>query len=291
VVCDPLYDQERGIAYMYFGSESGFDQPDLVFEGQGGWFFGDVLSGCGDLNNDGFDDFMIGEERALYIYYGSQNPDSLPDLIIHGDGSMFPNYLSGRGDLSGDGYVDIAVSNSWWSQPAIGAGQVLIYYGGEEMDTIPDIVICGEDRFQRLGIETAFPGDIDGDGYPEFIASSEYYEDPGEARVTIYTTRVTSVEGSEQVPQADELQLRAYPNPFNTSTVISYKAQGREAKLEIFDLVGRRVRSYNLGQLSGEGQITWRGTNEAGEQVSSGIYFCRLSTESLSATKRLVLVR
>ncbi|TET67132.1 MAG: hypothetical protein E3J45_05430, partial [Candidatus Zixiibacteriota bacterium] len=32
------------------------------------------------------------------------------------------------------------------------------------------------------------PGDVNDDGYPEFIASSEYYEDPGRSCVSIYTT-------------------------------------------------------------------------------------------------------
>jgi len=204
---------------------------------------------------------------------------------------MYPNYLSGREDLNGDGYGDVAASNSWWSEAQIQTGQGLIYYGGEEMDTIPDIVIYGEDRYQRFGIETAFPGDINGDGYPEFIASSEYYEDPGEARVTIYTTNVTLVEGLQQLPQAEELKVRAYPNPFNTSTVISYRAHGKEAKLEIFDLAGRKVRSFKLPCHSAEAQVVWDGTNEAGQGVSSGIYFCKLCADDAWITERLVLIR
>jgi hypothetical protein len=291
VLCNPAAMADSGLAFMFFGSDTGFSQPDLVFQGQGGWSFGRVLSGCGDLNSDGFDDFMIGSLGTLSIYYGAQNPDSLPDLIIHGDRSMFPNYLSGREDLNGDDYIDIAVSNSWWSQPAIAAGQVLIYYGGEQMDTIADIVICGEDRYQRFGIETAFPGDINGDGYPEFIASSEYYEDPGRSCVTIYTTNMSSVGDSHPLPLVTEIELTCYPNPFNASTTITLKAGAKEATLEIFDLAGRKVRSFNLPNHSGQAQVVWDGTNEAGQGVSSGIYFCRLTAGSLSATKKLVLIR
>jgi len=291
VLCNPMAMRDSGLAYMFFGSETGFVEPDLVFEGQRRAWFGKVLSGCGDLNNDGFDDFMIGEGWTLYIYHGSQNPDTIPDLVIEGETYEFPNYLSSGGDLNRDGYPDIAASYSWWSDVRIQAGRVLIYYGDEEMDTIPDIILYGEDRYQRFGMETAFPGDINGDGYPEFLASSMYYEDPGRSCVTIYTTNTTPVSGSDPLPLAMEIELSCYPNPFNTSTTITFKPRLKEATLEIFDLAGRKVRSYNLGQLSGEGQITWRGTNETGEQVSSGIYFCRLSTESLSATKRLVLIR
>jgi len=259
VLCNPMAMRDSGLAYMFFGSDTGFHEPDLIFQGPWprlGW---PTLERCGDLNGDGFDEFIINNDNTVYIYFGSEDPDTLPDIFIRDEEdtlNAFGNYVSAGGDINQDAYPDIAVSDANWSGECELQGRVLIYYGGEQMDTIADIVIYGGDRYQLLGTETAFPGDINGDGYPEFIASSMYYEDPGEARVTIYTTNVTSVEGSQQVPQADELQLRAYPNPFNASTTITFKARAKEAKLEIFDLAGRKVRSYNLGQLSGEGQIT-----------------------------------
>jgi len=291
VLGNPMAMADSGLAFMFFGSQAGFAEPDLVFKGQYRAWFGEVLSGCGDLNTDGFDDLMIGEGWTLYIYYGSQNPDTIPDLVIEGETYEFPDYLSGGGDLNGDGYADISASYSWWSQPAMQAGQVLIYYGGEEMDTIPDIVICGENRSQRLGRETAFPGDINGDGYPEFIASSEYYEDPGRSCVTIYTTNMSSVRASDHLPVVREIELECYPNPFNTSTTITFKARTKEARLEIFDLAGRRVRLFRLQGHSEQAQVVWDGTNEAGQGVSSGVYFCRLSAGSASVTERLVLIR
>jgi len=170
-------------------------------------------------------------------------------------------------------------------------GQVLIYYGGEEMDTIPDIVVCGEERYQGLGEETTFPGDINGDGYPEFIASSEYYRDPGRSCVTIYTTNMSSVGGSGPLPPAGEIELECYPNPFNASTAIKFKAQAKQAKLEIFDLAGRKVRSFNVKDLFGERRIIWDGTNQIGQKASSGIYFCRLTAGDRSQTERMLLLR
>jgi len=172
-------------------------------------------------------------------------------------------------------------------------GRVLIYYGGEEMDTIPDIVVCGEERYQGLGEETTFPGDINGDGYPEFIASSMYYEDPGEARVTIYTTNVTSVEGSDPLPLVAELELRAYPNPFNTSTLISYSLSIRtHVKLEVFNLAGQKVASLvDEIQSPGRKSIMWEGLDDRGQPVSSGIYFCKISCNNLTKTERMALLR
>lgn len=284
---------ELGCAYMFFGSQIGFSNPDLTFGTEGQGAFGSLPCGCGDLNGDGYDDMVIADWHSAYIYFGSDNPDTVADLTLVDDEDSLSNisYIASGGDLNMDGLNDIAMSNASWSRQYQWQGRVYIYYGGTEMDSIPDIVLTGDSYRQSLGVALVFPGDLNRDGYPEFMVTSANSNHLGYSFVTIYTTNVTSVEGSEQVPQAAELELRAYPNPFNTSTVISYKAQGREAKLEIFDLAGRKVKSFSLGEVLGEGQVVWDGTNETGHGVSSGIYFCKLTAGGLSATKKLVLIR
>ena len=293
VLCNPMARADSGIAHMFFGSDSGFSEPDLVFQGKGGWDFGSLLSGCGDLNDDGFDEFMIAEYGAVYIYYGSQGPDTIPDLTIRRAVNDYASCLSGGGDLNLDGYADIAVSYWWWNQPETLAGQVLIYYGGEEMDTIPDIVICGEERYQGLGEETTFPGDINGDGYPEFIASSKYYGHPGRSCVTIYTTNVSSVEASDPVPVVREIELTSHPNPFNASTTISYGVPSKShVRLEVFNLAGQKVASLvDEIQSPGRKSIMWEGLDDRGQPVSSGIYFCKISSHNLTKTERMALLR
>ncbi len=293
VLCNPKAMRDSGLAFMFFGSDTGFSQPDLVFQGQGGWYFGILLSGCGDVNRDGFDDFMTDELGAVSIYYGSQDPDTLPDLVLRPAVIRYTSCLSGGGDLNQDGYADIAVSYSGWSGQDSCVGQVLIYYGGEEMDTVADMVVFGEDPYQLLGEETTFPGDINGDGYPEFIASSKYYGRPGSSCVTIYTTNVTSVETSQVLPQAAELKLGCYPNPFNTSTVISYSLSIRtHVKLEVFNLVGQRISCLvDEIQFPGRKSIMWEGLDDRGQPVSSGIYFCKISCNNLTKTERMALLR
>jgi hypothetical protein len=293
VLCNPKAMADSGLAYMFFGSDTGFDQPDLVFQGQGGWHFGILLSGCGDLNSDGFDEFMIAEGGRIFVYYGSQDPDTIPDLVFRPMVMGYPDCLSSGDDLDQDGYPDIAVSWSWWNGEDSCVGQVLIYYGGEEMDTIPDIAISGEERYQGLGEETTFPGDINGDGYPEFIASSEYFQHPGRSCVTIYTTNLTSAEGKEQLPQAAELELRSHPNPFNVSTRISYNVPSKaHVRLEVFNLVGQRIVSLvDETELPGRKSVMWDGTDGGGHPVSSGVYFCKLSAGSLTKTARIALLR
>jgi len=293
VLCNPMAMADSGLAFMFFGSDTGFDQPDLVFEGGGGWNFGLLLSGCGDVNGDGFDDFMTDELGAVSIYYGSQDPDTLSDLVLRPAIIGNTSCLSGGGDLNQDGYADIAVSQSWWSEVRIEAGRVLIYYGGGQMDTIPDIVLYGEDRYQRFGTETAFPGDINGDGYPEFIASSEYYGRPGSSCVTIYTTNTSSVGASDPVPVVREIELECYPNPFNVSTVIRYSLPVTgHVRLEMFNLAGQKIASLvDEIQSPGRKSIMWEGLDDRGQPVSSGIYFCKISSHNLTKSEKIALLR
>lgn len=49
----------------------------------------------------------------------------------------------------------------------------------------------------------------------------------------------------------------------------------RVEKLEIYDVLGKRIRSLNVGKDSKEISIKWDGTNDNGLQVPSGIYFVK----------------
>ena len=66
-----------------------------------------------------------------------------------------------------------------------------------------------------------------------------------------------------------------YPNPFNSSTVLSYDLPDADfVKLEIINARGQMIRSLvNENQTAGYHQIIWDGTNHAGHPVPTGIYF------------------
>jgi flagellar hook assembly protein FlgD len=85
-----------------------------------------------------------------------------------------------------------------------------------------------------------------------------------------------------------------YPNPFNPATVISYKLKVKsEVVLKIYDILGREVITLVDEQKpAGTYSVYWDGTNSAGQQVSSGVYFYRFSTgNGFKCTKMMVLVK
>ncbi len=84
-----------------------------------------------------------------------------------------------------------------------------------------------------------------------------------------------------------------YPNPFNPETTISFSLPVEsKVKLEIYNIKGQKVTTLLDEQLgTGKYNITWKGTNSNQKQVSSGIYFYKLSTPDKSITRKMLLMK
>ncbi len=84
----------------------------------------------------------------------------------------------------------------------------------------------------------------------------------------------------------------AYPNPFNSnhSTTIGLDVKnGETATLTIYNVRGQIVKTYS--KEAGSHQISWNGLDENGTACGSGIYFYKLSTESMNITKKMMIVK
>jgi hypothetical protein len=78
-----------------------------------------------------------------------------------------------------------------------------------------------------------------------------------------------------------------YPNPFNPSTTIRYALpQQALVQVIIYDIQGRPVRSFaSRVQQAGEQTISWDGSDDFGNSVSSGTYIYRVKASSLKNGK------
>ena len=87
------------------------------------------------------------------------------------------------------------------------------------------------------------------------------------------------------------------PNPFNIETRISFNTDILGfVVLEILDFTGREVRTLVLNNLDpGDHSIIWKGENNQGNILPSGVYFYRLSHSQDSRarylTKKMVLIK
>ncbi len=102
---------------------------------------------------------------------------------------------------------------------------------------------------------------------------------------------------STNVPHAEvpsSLVLHAPgPNPFNPMTTVSFDLpQSSRVDLSVFDLRGRRLATLIADDLTaGSHSATWRGTDQQGRAVASGVYLIRLQAGNEAATRRVSLIR
>ncbi len=79
-----------------------------------------------------------------------------------------------------------------------------------------------------------------------------------------------------------------YPNPFNPSTNINFTLPNTEfVTLKIYDILGKEVKTIVNEELSaGNYTKIWDANN-----LSSGVYFYKLTAGKFTETKKMMLVR
>ena len=97
--------------------------------------------------------------------------------------------------------------------------------------------------------------------------------------------------GGAVPPRAVELASPA-PNPVHGLARFSFALPGAgDARLEILDVTGRRVRVLAAGPLEAGRYVRgWDRTDDHGRSVPPGIYLARLSTPAGTATRRFAVL-
>ncbi len=199
IVAAPVHDAgagsnvDRGQAYVYLGGTLPLSStPVLTLSGDEDYAnFGESVSGIGDVNNDGYDDFMVGASLddaeggpgsargQAYVYLGGELPlSSTPILTLSGDAdsTALGNAVSGIGDVNNDGYDDFIVAAF---EHDIGAasnanyGQAYVYLGGElPLSSTPILTLSGDEVLAKFGYSVSGIGDVNKDGYDDFIVGA-----------------------------------------------------------------------------------------------------------------------
>ncbi|MBD3179754.1 MAG: T9SS type A sorting domain-containing protein, partial [Candidatus Latescibacteria bacterium] len=118
-----------------------------------------------------------------------------------------------------------------------------------------------------------------------------------------YSYYISAVRGESELFRSPTVKLslapkpvtlyQNFPNPFNPSTTLSFFIPERSAvRLDIYDTAGKKVKTLTEGvKEAGRYELEWNGRNSRNSEVSSGIYFYRLSAGRKVITRKLVLIR
>ncbi len=214
-----------GQAYVFFGSAAGDTVADLIFNGEAaGDELGYAVGAAGDVNGDGYDDVLVGapfndaggnSAGRVYVFYGGPIADSVPDLVLTGAaaGDNLGSALARAGDLNADGYGDIVAGAPLHHVGIVAVGAAYVYFGGPAPDTVPDLILTGEEGSDQFGFSVKGAGDFDGDGF-EDLAVGALFNDLGGSSAgraylySVYPYRILSPNGGESWVAGDRATVR-----------------------------------------------------------------------------------
>jgi len=131
--------------------------------------FGSAVASAGDVNNDGYDDVIVGspgyangqtnEGRALVYLGGPTGPAATPvwDKESNQIGGLYGQSVAGAGDVNGDGYDDVIVGAPGIPPPVGYAyGWAYLYLGNSTgVDASPVMEqesLLSRDHWRRCGV-------------------------------------------------------------------------------------------------------------------------------------------
>jgi len=88
-----------------------------------------------------------------------------------------------------------------------------------------------------------------------------------------------------------------YPNPFNSGTTIEYNLTiESQVEINIYNIRGQIIKTFtNKNQIAGVHKIDWDGKSNEGNDMPSGLYFCRVNISSnnsnIQETNKMILIR
>jgi flagellar hook capping protein FlgD len=84
-----------------------------------------------------------------------------------------------------------------------------------------------------------------------------------------------------------------YPNPFNPATMIKFGLhEDQFVKIDIYNLKGQKIKQLINEQLpAGQHSVVWKGTDDSGKAVSSGVYLYKMHSGNYTKTRKMILLK
>ncbi len=250
----------EGAIMLYYGSDSGpSTTPNQIIESNlANSEFGSMLAMAGDVNSDGYEDIMVGapyyangetDEGAVFFYYGSASGLSTTSVDIIESNIAFENIgtddgnaLTSIGDVNNDSYDDVLIGDIIWYNGVDYVGRVAVYAGSATGIATTTLLasIEGTDPGADFGNAAAPVGDVNSDGYDDFIVSdSNYSAASGTGRIRLYYGGAsgpdTTADWSVEAVENEQMGWTLDTGDFNGDGYIDIIAgAGNEDEIEAF---------------------------------------------------------
>jgi hypothetical protein len=193
-----------GRAAADWGMDFDLSDADASFWGEGSNdFSGLSVTSAGDVNGDGRDDFLIGNDAdQTYLILGRASADWGMDFgLSNADASFWGEdvddhsgcSVASAGDVNGDGCDDFLIGAYGDDDGGADAGQTYLILGRATADwgmdfglSNADASFWGEDADDMSGYSAASAGDVNGDGYDDFLIGARGDDDGGSAAGQTY---------------------------------------------------------------------------------------------------------
>jgi hypothetical protein len=187
--------QDSGSAQVFSGADGAILHTfngDAAFD-----LFGSSVSGAGDVNNDGFDDVIVGADRnngnrGIARVFSGADGSVLHTFFGDGAGDQFGFSVSGAGDTNNDGFDDLIVgallddnngADSGSARVLSGANGAILYSRN------------GDGPGDQFGVAVSGAGDVNNDGFDDFVVGARFDDNSasnsGSARVFSGATGAT----------------------------------------------------------------------------------------------------
>ena len=233
------------------------------------------MSAVFDFDNDGYNDIVFArnfsdESTLLYRNKGNltfAEPIELP-----------PSFNINAADINKDGYTDIILDHL--------ENFTLMINNKGKFEDQSYLLVNMENEFLIGALGTSPKAkflDLDRDGDLDIYSQMVVFENMG------LDSTITQINLSDHknIPAYFKL-FQNYPNPFNPITTIKYIIPERSfVTIKVYDILGKQVAELVNGEKpSGIYSIQFNGSN-----LSSGVYFYRITAGDFMDTKKLIFLK
>ncbi len=243
----------------------------------------DLFTGGGIVAYLEFTVFGIcGDSTSLIFTQCDVNGINYLTDVVNGSVRIpFPSPQNLQADVSGN---DVLLS---WEPPEPIPTSDLLMYKVYRNDYLIAVVYIPATEFNDIALENGT--------YNYYVTS--VYEDGESDPSNLVEVTIPCVGVNDEIADSHPILLKQnYPNPFSTSTTISFNLATKsheKPRIKIYNIKGQLVRiltpmTNDQCQMT---NIVWDGRDENGKELSSGIYFYKLSTEDKTIVKRMIILR